>query len=161
MKLRDYRRDDLEDVLALFYEAVHAIDSKDFTSAQLDAWAPREPDRVLWQDRLSNSSTFVAEHKDRIVGFGNVTLLGLIDTLYVHKDMQKSGVGGALLMRLIAEAKSRGLKTVQADVNATALPFFEKQGFAVRRNLVKTHKDVTFSNYVMEMDIPEDDDKEG
>lgn len=156
MKLREYRRADLQELLSLFYETVHAIDSNDFTPEQLEAWAPADADGDAWQERLSNSATFVAEHKDRIVGFGNVTILGLIDTLYVHKTAQNSGVGAALLMRLIAEAKSKGIKTVQTEANRGAKSFFEKQGFVITRENMKARRGVEFKTYVMRLDLPED-----
>ena len=46
--LRDYTPADLEAVLTLFYETVHTVNAGDYSSAQLDAWAPRVPDRVAW-----------------------------------------------------------------------------------------------------------------
>ena len=160
MRLREYSRNDLPEVLSLFYETVHALGSPAFTPEQLDAWAPAVPDEASWQERLAFSSSFVAEHKDRLVGFGNVTALGLIDTLYVHQNAQKTGVGGALLMRLTAEAKSNGLRTVQTEANLAARPFFEKQGFRLTRENTKVVRGVEFRTYVMTMDITEDEASE-
>ena len=53
--LHDYTPADLEAVLTLFYETVHTVNAGDYSSAQLDAWAPRVPDRVAWQARLRRS----------------------------------------------------------------------------------------------------------
>lgn len=45
MLLRSYSEKDLKEILALFYNAVHLVAAKDYSPAQLDAWAPACPTR--------------------------------------------------------------------------------------------------------------------
>jgi putative acetyltransferase len=38
MKIRKYRSTDCAEIAELFYNTVHTINAKDYTSIQLDAW---------------------------------------------------------------------------------------------------------------------------
>ena len=44
MKLRAYQSGDLPAILNLFRDTVHTVCARDYTRAQLDAWAPAELD---------------------------------------------------------------------------------------------------------------------
>ena len=48
MTIRAYRSSDLDEILTLFYDTVHTVNAKDYTSAQLDAWADGRADREAW-----------------------------------------------------------------------------------------------------------------
>lgn len=43
--IRAFHKDDLGQVLQLFYETVHTINAKDYNVLQLEAWAPDQLDR--------------------------------------------------------------------------------------------------------------------
>jgi putative acetyltransferase len=164
MKLRPFDKKDLDEVLDLFRETVHAINAADYSPEQLDAWAPERPDKHAWEERLTSSSSFVVETGGRIVGFGNLTAEGRVDTLYVHKNSQKEGIGAAIIMRLIAEAKSKRMRRIDTFASITARPFFEKEGFTVEREYERKRNGISFVNYVMALELPpaeERDDEEG
>ncbi|MFQ7077709.1 MAG: hypothetical protein ACLRSW_07095 [Christensenellaceae bacterium] len=72
MLLRSYSEKDLKEILALFYNAVHLVAAKDYSPAQLDAWAPRLPDEERWRNSLSAHYALVAEEGGKIVGFGDI-----------------------------------------------------------------------------------------
>ena len=72
MLLRSYSEKDLKEILALFYDAVHLVAAKDYSPAQLDAWAPRLPDEERWRNSLSAHYALVAEEGGKIVGFGDI-----------------------------------------------------------------------------------------
>ena len=42
--LQPYREEDSPALAALFYETVHRVNIKDYTPAQVQAWAPAPPD---------------------------------------------------------------------------------------------------------------------
>lgn len=44
MELREYRPEDCEAITRLFYDTVHTVNQRDYTPAQLDAWADGRPD---------------------------------------------------------------------------------------------------------------------
>ena len=70
MTLRPYREEDLKEILSLFYRSVHELAAEDYTPAQLDAWAPSDPDEEGWRRSLAAHYALVAEEDGRIVAFG-------------------------------------------------------------------------------------------
>lgn len=42
MEMMKYKASDIEEVVSLFYETVHKVNSKDYSQVQLDVWAPLE-----------------------------------------------------------------------------------------------------------------------
>ena len=90
--VRLYKPEDCKEIVKLFYDTVHTVNLKDYSLAQLDAWAPEEIDVDMWEKSLSKSHTVVVESNGIIVGFGNLDDTGYFDRLYVHKDFQGQGV---------------------------------------------------------------------
>ncbi len=39
MEIRSYAPSDIREMAALFYDTVHTVNARDYTPAQLDAWA--------------------------------------------------------------------------------------------------------------------------
>ena len=72
MILREYTPDDCKAIAELFYNTVHTVNSKDYTPAQLDAWAPAAPDVSAWEDSLAANYTVVAENEGVIAGFADL-----------------------------------------------------------------------------------------
>ena len=48
MELRKYKPDDCGTLAELFFNTVHTVNSKDYTKAQLDAWATENVDLSAW-----------------------------------------------------------------------------------------------------------------
>ena len=48
MKLRRYRESDCQELAVLFYETVHAVNIRDYTKEQVDAWATGHVDLEAW-----------------------------------------------------------------------------------------------------------------
>ena len=44
MQLRPYRTADCAELAALFFDTVHTVNARDYTPAQLDAWADGQVD---------------------------------------------------------------------------------------------------------------------
>ena len=153
MRLRRFEKADIHDVLSLFHETVHTVNAADYSREQLDAWAPVSPNEKEWVERLTTTSSLVVERDGKIVGFGNITADGEVDTLYVHKDAQHKGIGAAILMRLVAEAKSRGIREIRTFASITSRPFFEKQGFFVQRHHTVTRDGISLENVLMTMPV--------
>lgn len=94
--LRPYRTEDCAALAALFYETVHAVNARDYTPQQLDAWATGEVDLDAWDRSFREHDTVIAEQNGSIVGFGDMDASGYLDRLYVHKDCQGRGVASAI-----------------------------------------------------------------
>lgn len=147
--LRRLQAEDLDAVLRLFYDTVHAINARDYTPAQLDAWAPVIPDISRWQ-RIFSQHSLVSELNGLITGIGTMAAGGYIDLLYVHKDYQGRGIASALLRAMEAHARASGLSRLYTEASITARPVFEKQGFVMLRTNAKVFGGEVFVNYVME-----------
>lgn len=149
--LRDYTPADLEVVLTLFYETVHTVNAGDYSSAQLDAWAPRVPDRVAWQARLAAERVLLAEEDDVLLGFASLDVEGgLIDHLYVHKDYQRCGIASALCDQLESWAISSVLST---EASLTAVRFFSARGYQLVRRQQVVRRGVMLANIIMKKSL--------
>ncbi|MEK5059163.1 GNAT family N-acetyltransferase [Paenibacillus sp. FSL H7-0326] len=147
-----FKETDLEEIVNLFYETVHAVNSKDYTEEQVNAWAPRdEKDSKMgaWKESLSRNTTFVANIGDKIVGFSDLRHDGYLDRLFVHKDYQGMGVAGSLVSRLEEEAMKFNLPEIDTEASITAKPFFERQGYIVVKEQTVEIRGVKLTNYKM------------
>jgi putative acetyltransferase len=148
--VREYGTDDLEAVVMLFQRSVREVASRDYSPAQISAWAPEPPDLEAWARRLETGGVFVYERNDEIAGFARVDETGCVDLLYVHPEVQRQGVARALLDRVIWWAATRGLRHLRSEVSITARPFFESIGFRVLRQQMVERRGVSLQNFRME-----------
>jgi len=146
MKIREYRSEDCTVITRLFYHTVHTVNCRDYTPAQLDAWADGRPDLEAWDRSLQKHFSLVALEGEQIVGFGDLAFEGYLDRLYVHRDHQGRGVATALCDRL--EQAATG--TVVTHASITARPFFEKRGYRVVKEQQVERKGILLTNFVME-----------
>ena len=65
----------------------------------------------------------------RAVGTGRLLPDGHIGRMAVLKENRAGGLGGAILARLVAEARRRGMKEVVLSAQTHALGFYRKHGF--------------------------------
>ena len=146
MRIRLYRPSDCGAMAALFYDTVHKVNAADYTPAQLDAWASGQVDLAAWDRSFREHYSLVAEENGVLLGFGDITLKGYLDRLYVQSGHQRQGVATALCDRL--EQAVKGAITTHASI--TARPFFEKRGYAVVRRQQVERRGVLLTNFVME-----------
>ena len=146
MEIREYRPEDCAELTRLFYDTVHTVNRKDYTPAQLDAWADGTPDLERWNRSLQEHFSLVAMEGKQIIGFGDMDSTGYLDRLYVHKDYQGKGVATALCDRL--EQAVDG--TIVTHASITARPFFEGRGYVVVKAQQAERKGILLRNFVME-----------
>ena len=146
MSIRPYRPEDCEALARLFYDAVHTVNAKDYTKAQLDVWATGNVDLEAWDRSLTAHFTLVAEENGVITGFGDMDSSGYLDRLYVHRDFQGKGIASVLCDRL--ESSVSGLSTTHASI--TARPFFEKRGYRLIKEQQVERQGILLTNFVME-----------
>lgn len=156
MEILRFKDSDCKEIISLFHETVHAINSQDYSQAQLDAWAPKEERDTkseIWQDSLNQNITYVAKMNDKIVGFSDldisVTPRGHLERLYVHKDYQGKGIATALVDMLEFEARKLNLLLIDTEASITARPFFESQGYKVVCQQSIERRGVTLINFQM------------
>ncbi len=149
MLIRTYLPEDLPQILTLFYETVHTVCINDYSSEQLDAWAPKELDISQWQYTLSNHYTLVAEENGKILGFADLQEPDYLDHLYVHKDAQHRGIARTLVESLEKRARSVGAQQLSVHVSVTAKGFFLHQGYRVVHEQFPIRHGITLTNYLM------------
>jgi predicted GNAT family N-acyltransferase len=71
----------------------------------------------------------LAYAQGRAVGTGRLLPDGHIGRMAVLKESRSLGVGGAILERLVEEARRRGMKEVVLSAQTHALGFYRRHGF--------------------------------
>jgi GNAT superfamily N-acetyltransferase len=89
--------------------------------------APSEVTKWIATEVIPSSTVFVAEKDGAVVGFAALKD-GMLDHLYVRPDLQRSGLGSALLEAVKQGAGSR-LRLFTFARNSLARRFYEKHGF--------------------------------
>ena len=146
MLIREYRPGDCRTLAELFYRTVHQVNARDYTQAQLEAWAPGDVDLAGWNRSFLDHYSLIAVAEGIIVGFGDISPAGYLDRLYVHADHQREGVASAICGAL--EGAVPGTVTTHASI--TAKPFFEKRGYRAVREQQVERRGVLLTNFVME-----------
>ena len=117
-EVRRYTAADAAATLRCFRRAVRGTASGDYEPAQIEAWAAVDVD--AWGRRRESVETWVAERDGRLVGFSDLDADGYIDMMFVDPDAVRTGVASALLERLVALAKFRGLAELTVHASITA-----------------------------------------
>ena len=146
MEIRSYRSADAEAAAELFYHTVHRVNRKDYSPAQLDAWAPSDIDIGEWDRSLSAHFSVVATENGKLLGFGDIDESGYLDRLYVASAHIGTGVGTVICDALEAAVKGK----IVTHASVTARPFFEKRGYTVVRAQQVERVGVLLTNFVME-----------
>src|SRR4029077_18398744 len=107
--LRPYRPDDAPVLLTLFRDTIRRVNSRDYSPAQIAAWASDDIDTVSWFGRFDGRYVPVAEEAGHPVGFAELEPDGHVDRVYVSADHQQRGIGRQLLAAVVAEARRLGL----------------------------------------------------
>lgn len=88
------------------------------------------PESEEWDDADENSSHVLAFSEKRdAVGTGRLEPTGKIARLAVLGEYRGQGVGSAMLIRLVEEARQRGFDQVYLHAQTHALNFYKKFGF--------------------------------
>src|ERR1700748_3102766 len=120
---------DLDAITHLFRDTVSTVNLKDYSAAQVAAWAGRWTNTPGWTDKVTNQHFLVAEENGEITGFSSLTDKGDVDMLYIHRNHQGKGVAKLLLAEIERVANSKKFRTITTDASITARPVFERFGF--------------------------------
>ncbi len=153
MKIRKFHTSDTEIICQLFYDTIHNINGVDHSADQLDAWAPKVPDPEVWQARMVENITLVAESSGEITGFGELADGNHIHMLFCHKNHIRKGIGAHVLAALEDEGTAAGQRCFSTFASLTARTFYEMQGYRVIRRRRFRRGGVDLSNWLMEKQI--------
>lgn len=136
--LRPFLPADLPRLSEIRFAAIEELTVDDYDEAQRRAWASAVDDDKEFAQSLAKGLTLVALTGGGPVGFISLQKGGLIDQLYVHPAVARTGVASALVDAIEKLAAARGTTMLVTDASDTAKSFFEKRGFvAERRNTIE------------------------
>lgn len=102
----------------------------EFVRRQVFIIEQKIPESEEWDDADENSSHVLAFSEKRdVVGTGRLEPTGKIARLAVLGEYRGQGVGSAMLIRLVEEARQRGFDQVYLHAQTQALSFYKKFGF--------------------------------
>ena len=148
LTIRKYLKEDCEHLAELFFKTVHAVNVKDYTEEELNAWADGKVNLEEWNRSFLEHYTVVAEKDGKVVGFGDIDKTGYLDRLYVHKDYQRQKIATAICDEL---EKAVDVDKIVTHASITAKPFFIKRGYTVIKEQQVVRHGVSLTNYVMEL----------
>lgn len=155
MHVRPAQVTDAPELRQLFYDTVHRVNCKDYSAAQLDAWAPPLHEPNSWQPRFSAQWTFVAEQASKLVGFCELDRDGHIGGFYCHFQHQRQGIGSLLLKHLEVTALCHDMDRLYTEASITAKPFFERYEFQVTKPQTVERHGIILRNFCMEKQLIE------
>ena len=149
IKIRRYKENEITDLWNLYFNTIHNVNTVDYSKEQIDAWAPKDLDESIWQQKIISINPYVAIIESKIVGYGDVQNDGLIDHFFCHHKFQGKGVGSKLYSWLERIAIERNLSRVYSEVSKTARPFFLSKGFKVIEEQTLSLRGQNLINYKM------------
>lgn len=144
LTIRAYLEDDFPALCAIFLRAVRETASRDYSPAQIAAWA--QVDESRWRQKFAHSQVLVAVIDNQPVGF--ITVVNdYIDLFFVSPDYTRRGIGHALIGAVCASLSG---KILSVDASITARSSFLRQGFRVVAEQRVESRGEWFTNYRME-----------
>lgn len=162
--IRPYRDGDGEATMRVFREAILRTAAAHYDATRTRIWASRAGSPADWHRRRMAARTIVAcppggdGQPGPVVGFTDLDDDGYIDMLFVDPDHGGRGVGGALLERVTALARTRGIPQLSVHASITAQPLFERAGFRLSAECRPVLDGVAFVNYLMVRPLADDAD---
>ena len=153
--IRTYISADLISIVNLFTQTVHLVSSSYYSPAEVEAWAPSQPDIEAWGCYLNERYTLVMDSKDGITGFGCLSAdNGAVDMLFTHHAHQSEGIGSAILDALEEEAMQRGNTEIKLTTSATSWSFYQKRGYHYHHSEKKVYGPMIFDCQILCKALP-------
>ncbi len=134
------------------YEQVKAIYELGMATG-LATLETKAPDWPTWDSKFMKSCRLVAVQQERVVGWaalsavsGRCVYAGVAeDTVYIHPEYKRQGIGKLLLSELVKQSEQADIWTLQAGIlneNKASIELHEQCGFrvvGVREKLGQLH----------------------
>lgn len=136
-EIRSADADDAAHILDMHHDSVHKLAKTHYPQNKLDSWSPPPtPERIhKLADKLHSGEElgFVAEHKDKIIGYGALVPDGKeVRAVYVSPEWAHQGVGKALLTQIMKKAISEfGIEQLTLSSSLNAIAFYQRHGFEI------------------------------
>jgi len=152
-RIRRYNPGEESTLFNVYYTAIHLVASREYSPEQIQAWAPRDLDTTLWEEKIRGINPFVADLNGELVGYADLQASGYIDHFFVSGNHARCGIGTSLMNHLLGEARLAGLPELTSDVSRTAQPFYERFGFKVVEHRQPEVRGVVIPNAFMRLRI--------
>lgn len=151
MLVRTACQEDASLIGQLIYDTVRSINIRDYSQAQVEAWAP---DAIIFST-YAESFAYVVEEEGQILGFANITAEGYLNRFYIHHQFQGKGIGKLLLRAIEERTQSLHLEKMTTEASITARPFFISQGWVVVEQQTVDLRGLSFINFKMKKVLQE------
>ena len=131
LSVRPWDADDSEALSALYEASVRELGARNYSPAQVEAWASLTPSAESLTARMADGRTRLVAVAEAVAGFIDIETDGHIDLLYVAPAAAGRGVARTLLETAEALAPLSGAVRLYAEASETARPVFERLGFSV------------------------------
>lgn len=131
MHLRPYDPQDAGALAGIFFDAVRIGAAPKYPAEALQAWAPVRPAAEVWDERLADLWTVVAEEGGIPCGFMSLAADGLLDLAFVAPAWRGRGLADALLAAVLDEARARPMPGLHTEASRMARPFFLRHGWTL------------------------------
>jgi putative acetyltransferase len=150
--IRRYDSKDAASLCAVFFDAVRVTGLRDYSEAQVKAWAPAIPDSSEFEARGRDGRTiFVAVNEsDYAIAYGDLEANGHIDHLFCRPETSGTGIGSALYDRIEQKARELKIDRLFVEASEAARRLFLKKGFTDLKRNEFLRRGVAMHNYLME-----------
>ena len=151
MRVRAYRAGDAGALAQIFYDAIHISAGSAYDAAARAAWCPKVPGGPIWDQRLKNAITLVAEDMDQPMGFMSLLPdVGHIDLAFVDPAHGRNGIASMLCRHIELHARSLGFDRLTTDASLLAEHMFASRGWTVVKRQEIERRGVILRNCQME-----------
>ncbi len=150
MIIRTAVESDIPALAKLFNNSVKQIAPQKYSAKQVKAWAASSTDIKSFSKFILEPTTFVAEDKSLILGFGGITKLGYLTSLYVRGDYNRKGVGSKLLEKILEYSRVNQCDRIYTEASEFSKPLFEKFSFEIYGEERVERNGVSFERYLMQ-----------
>ncbi|MFA0086103.1 N-acetyltransferase family protein [Vibrio sp. 10N.261.51.F12] len=150
IKIREYVEADAQALWDIHFYTIRNVNLRDYSQAQVEAWAPERIEWSIWTNRMNGLNPFVAEIDGIVVGYTDLQPDGLIDHFFCHHEYQGMGVGKTLMNHVLGVGRERNISRFYSEVSITAKPFYEHFGFKVVQAQEMEVRGQKLRNFVME-----------
>ena len=134
LRVRRARLADAAALAAVMRAAIRGVPRGTYPGRTLAAWASLPALYHAWAMTAGGETILVAELGGRIAGYGG--LRGSeVTALFVPPAAARQGVASALLARIEALARRRGVTRLRVDAAMSGTSFYRARGFTGRRSV--------------------------
>jgi putative acetyltransferase len=152
LPVRSYSGTDAALLADLYKRSVEFLGARDYTSAQVDAWAALcpSPERLHGLCSDGRMRLVAVDRTDRPVAFVDLEKDGHIHFLYCAPEAAGTGTASGLYDAMEAAARDIGMTRLYSEASEAARRFFLKKGFVVTAKREFEISGVRIHNYAVE-----------